>query len=95
MTAAKLAGGLAVPAFESPLKGFGRGKSQQVGDFPERQFGVSDVSHGEVAARVVENCTKLRAFLGEFATQGPGRQLQACRHFFQVGFPTTIEQRPQ
>ena len=77
------------------LESLGRSKPQQIGNLAEGQFRIADVGHRQITASVVEDRAKLRAFLCQFAPQGPGRQLQACRHFFQVGFPATIEQRPQ
>ena len=82
LTAAKFPWGLVVPPPEGALKRLGRGKTEQVGDLAECQFRIANVGHGQVATGIVEDCTKLRAFFSKLAPQGPGGQLQACRHFF-------------
>ena len=56
------------PAFEGALEGFGRGEAEQIGDLAKGQFGISDVGRGQVAAGVVKNGAKLRAFLGQLAS---------------------------
>src|SRR5690606_20679908 len=82
--AAEFAGGLRAPALEGALEGFRRGEAEQVGDFAETQLGVADIGHRQVAAGVVEDVAKARAFLGQLAAQGPAGQLQSPGDLLQI-----------
>src|SRR5690606_19472388 len=76
---------LAAPAFEGTLKGFRRREPEQPGYLAEGRFGVADIGHGQVSASVVENLAVAGAFLGQLASQRPGRQLQPLGELWQIG----------